>query len=352
LKFIMERPIAEQMIAHLDGLTKPRGSLGKLEDYAVKMALIQRRVPPKIDKKAVYVLAGDHGITAEGVSLYPQEVTYQMVLNFLAGGAAINALAGASGWELVAVDAGVAADFPPEEQLPRQARFLRRKVGRGTRNFHHENAMGADELDRALAAGADLAGDAQKQGYDLVAIGDMGIGNTSSAAALLVAAGLPLDQMVDRGTGIDDAALAKKRRVIETAVRDRGPYGSPRDILAALGGFDLAMMTGFILALEGTGIGCVLDGFPVGAAAFMAYRINPRVGDYLFAGHRSRVSGHGPLLKALGLDPILDLEMRLGEGTGAVLGGFIVESAVRAAREMASFAQTGVTESAHEEKDY
>jgi nicotinate-nucleotide--dimethylbenzimidazole phosphoribosyltransferase len=340
--------VSAAMISHLDGLTKPKGSLGKLEEYCIKLAVVQGRVPPKIEKKAVYVFAGDHGIVDEGVSLYPKEVTYQMVLNFLAGGAAINALASGTGWDVIAVDAGVAHDFPPVAELPKAARFIDRKISLGTRNFARQDAMTEDELERALEAGRSLAAEAAKE-YDLVAIGDMGIGNTTTAAALLVASGMTVEEIVDRGTGIDDETVDKKKRVVAEAVASRGPFSSPKDILRALGGYDLAMMTGFILGLEGKGVGCVIDGFPVTSAAYMAFSMRKEVVSYLFAGHRSRVAGHAPVLASMGLQPIVSLDMRLGEGTGAVIGGFIVELGVKAAREMASFAQAKVSEGTDDE---
>ena len=367
-------PIESRMQSHLDNLTKPKGSLGNLEDYCIRLAAIQGKVPPRIDKKGIYVFAGDHGVVAEGVSLYPQEVTYQMVLNFLSGGAAINSLAKSTGWELMAVDAGVAADFPGDLRADRgdlhadhgdlhadhgegpgdgpMVPLIRKKIRKGTRNFLKENAMTASELEQALASGRELADHAGRSGYQLVAIGDMGIGNTTTAAALLVASGFDLDAIVDRGTGIDDKALERKRRVVAESVAARGPFAGPLEILAALGGYDLAMMAGLILGLQGKGIGCVLDGFPVGAAAYMAYSINPAVKDYLFAGHRSKVAGHGPVLAALGLEPIVDLRMRLGEGTGAVIGGYMIELGVRCSAEMASFSQAGVSESQDDEKNF
>ncbi len=344
--------IQEKMQAYQDNLTKPKGSLGKLEDYAMKMALIQGSVPPKLEKKAVYVFAGDHGVVDEGVSLYPKEVTYQMMLNFLAGGAAINALARGTGWDVIAVDAGVAMDFPPAASLPKEARFLDRKIGKGTRNFAREDAMSDKELEKALEAGRELAADAAKNGYDLVAIGDMGIGNTTTAATLLVALGFKGDEIIDRGTGIDDATLEHKRSVIVKAVAARGPFADARDALKKVGGFDLAMMAGLILGLKGRGIGCVIDGFPVSSAACAAWRMDPDVIDYLFAGHKSRVKGHAPVLAAMGLEPIVSMEMRLGEGTGAVTGGFMVELGVRAAREMASFEQMGVSKGSSDEKNF
>lgn len=347
-----EHGIAAAMAAHLDSLTKPVGSLGKLEEYAMKMALVQGRVPPEVRKKAVYVFAGDHGVVDEGVSASPREVTYQMVLNFLSGGAGINALARGAGWEVVAVDAGVAGTFPPAAELPRSARFLDRKVGPGSRNFRREDALTAGELDRALAAGAELAAEAAAAGCDLVAVGDMGIGNTTTAAAVLVALGFPADDIVDRGTGIDDEMLERKRSVVVDSVRDRGPFASPQDALRKVGGFDLAMMAGFILGLKGRRTACVLDGFPVTAAAYAAWRIDPSVADYCFAGHRSKVKGHAPVLAALGLEPIVSLDMRLGEGTGAAIGGFLVELACRAAAEMATFESVGVSRTEQDETRY
>jgi nicotinate-nucleotide--dimethylbenzimidazole phosphoribosyltransferase len=345
--------IEELMQAHLDNLTKPRGSLGKLETYCLKMARIQGRVPPKLETKGIYVFAGDHGIAAEGVSLYPQEVTRQMVLNMLSGGAGINALGSGTGWDITLVDAGVLGeDFPPDGTLKPVCSFIRARLGPGSRNFYREAALRADETERALEQGKALARDAAERGYDLTAIGDLGIGNTSAAAAMLVAAGFKPGDMVDRGTGIDGEMLEHKRRIITEAVDRRGPQKTGEAILQTFGSFDLAMMTGFILGLAGKGIPCVLDGFPVSSAAYMAYLINPRTADWLFAGHLSRVAGHKPVLDALGLEPIVSLDMRLGEGTGAVIGGFVIELAVRTARDMASFSQAHVSESGKTEETF
>jgi nicotinate-nucleotide--dimethylbenzimidazole phosphoribosyltransferase len=341
------------MRAHLDRLTKPLGSLGKLETYGLKMAKIQGKIPPKIEKKGIYVFAGDHGIAEEGVSLYPREVTRQMILNILSGGAGINALGGGAGWDIALVDAGtLGEDFPPDETLKPVCPFIRARLGPGSRNFYREPALRADETAKALERGRELARDAAERSWDITAIGDLGIGNTSTAAAMLIAAGFDPADMVDRGTGIDGNTLEHKGRIITEGVSRRNPPKTGEAILQALGSFDFAMMAGFILGLEGTGIPCVLDGFPVTAAAYMAYLINPRVTDWLFAGHLSGVSGHKPVLDALGLDPIVRLDMRLGEGTGAVIGGFIVELAVRAAREMASFSQAHVSESGKPEENY
>ncbi|QQO07479.1 nicotinate-nucleotide--dimethylbenzimidazole phosphoribosyltransferase [Breznakiella homolactica] len=342
----------QQMQVHLDSLTKPKGSLGKLETYCVRMAKIQNRVPPVIRKKGLYVFAGDHGITAQGVSLYPPEVTYQMVINMLSGGAAANALAGGCGWELAVVDAGVAGDFPPDEELKPKHRFLRMKIGPGSGDFSRQPAMSRGELERALEAGKSIAGDAETQGYDLVAAGDMGIGNTATAAALLTGAGFTAEAMVDRGTGIDEATLERKRATIKQAVEFHNTPKSGEALLEKLGSYDMAMMAGFILGLSGRGIACVLDGFPVTAAAYMARMIAPGVSDYLFAGHSSKVRGHKPVLDAMGLDPVVSLDMHLGEGTGALIGGHVIELGVIAANEMASFAGAGVSGSSGDEEAY
>ena len=346
--------LREAMQRHLDDLTKPRGSLGRLEDCAARMALIQGTVPPRVRRKAVFTLAGDHGVTAEGVSLYPAEVTAQMVHNFMAGGAAINALSKACGFDLYAVDAGVAADFPawPREGADGKPGFFSMKAVRGSANFAREPALSPAGFQSCLDHGAELAGFAARGGCDIVALGDMGIGNTSSAAALLVAFGFDPELIIDRGTGISDEMLERKRSVILDAVRDRGPFASPTAVAEAFAGPEIATAAGVILGLRGKGIACVLDGFPITAAAAIAWKLDPSVTDFLFAGHLSRVKGHGPVLEAMGLQPLVDLEMRLGEGTGAVIGGFIVELGCRIAGEMASFSRMGVSKAQAEEKDY
>ncbi|MDR0599471.1 MAG: nicotinate-nucleotide--dimethylbenzimidazole phosphoribosyltransferase [Treponema sp.] len=350
--------ITKAMEDHLNNLTKPRGSLGNLEKYCVKMAEIQKRVPPGVEKKGIYVFAGDHGVAAEGVSLYPQEVTRQMALNILAGGAGINALAAGCGWEITLVDAGVMGDeFPPDSGLPGGAgassrSFRRERIRPGSGNCLREPAMSAGETGRALDRGKALAKDAADRGFDMIAIGDLGIGNTTTAAAMLAAAGFDASAVVDRGTGIDSAMLKQKRWVVEEAVKRAGVSPEGEAILRELGSPDFAMMAGLILGLEGRGIACVLDGFPVTSAAYMAFLINPKVTDWLFAGHLSKVAGHRPVLEKMGLEPIVDLNMRLGEGTGAVIGGHIVELGVRAAREMASFSSARVTDTGEGEEKY
>ncbi len=337
--------IAAQMQALLDNLTKPKGSLGKLEEFALRCAEIQSRVPPRISSKRAYVFAADHGIADEGVSLYPKDVTRQMVLNMLAGGAAINVLGGGCGFDVRTVDAGVAHGFD-------DPRVIDARIAAGTRSFLREPAMSDEQLARCLEHGRRLAQEAVDDGVHLVTLGDMGIGNTSSAAAMLVAAGFSSGEMVDRGTGISEEMLAHKRATIDQAVERHGPYRDAHQIMRCMGGFELCMIAGFILGLRGAGMICVIDGFPVTAGAYMAWRVDPEVAEFLFAGHRSHVRGHGAVLADMGLEPILQLEMRLGEGTGAVLGGFLIDMAVKVSREMASFDTAGVERSSEDEEDY
>jgi nicotinate-nucleotide--dimethylbenzimidazole phosphoribosyltransferase len=347
-----EKKILTAMQAHLDNLTKPRGSLGKLEEYCIKMAVIQGKIPPKIEKKGVYVFGGDHGVAEEGVSLYPKEVSFQMAMNMLSGGAGINALSAATGWDVIVVDSGIDGDFPPDNELNAKYRLIRAKISRGSRNFHKESAMTETETEAAIAKGRELAEDAVKRGYNMTAVGDLGIGNTSTAAALFIAAGLDADSIIDRGTGIDDKQLAHKRRIIKESVISRHPVKNAYSILQELGAPDIAMMTGFILGLKGRGIACVIDGFPVTSAAYMARMIDPEITNYLFAGHLSKVLGHKLALSELGLSPIVSLDMHLGEGTGAVLGGFIVQLALACALNMASFDNTEVSGKDIEEQKY
>ena len=358
---VRDSAIRQAIQARLNDLTKPKGSLGRLEDYAEKLSVIQGLVPPRVRRKAVFVMAGDHGVVNQGVSLYPREVSAQMVHNFMAGGAGINVLAKACGFDVFAVDAGVDGDFPAWP-VKGQARpdgtmtpgFFSMKVVRGTRDFTVEPAMSPEEFQTCLDNGAALANFAASEGYDIVAIGDMGIGNTTSAAAILVALGFDPDQMIDRGTGIDDTMLALKHRVVVDAVRARGPFGhgDALRIGAAFAGPEQATAAGLILGLRGKGIACMLDGFPVTAAGALAWRIDPSVLRFLFAGHQSRVKGHRPVLDAMGLEPAVCLDMRLGEGTGAVIGGFMVELGAKIANEMATFPDMAISRAKANEKDF
>jgi nicotinate-nucleotide--dimethylbenzimidazole phosphoribosyltransferase len=331
--------------AHLDVLTKPLGSLGMLEEIAAQMVSIRQGNSAEPLRKAVYVFAADHGITAEGVSAYPSEVTRQMVLNFLAQGAAINILAKLHRVEMNVVDVGVDANFDAVNGL------LHCKVRRGTRNMLHEAAMTDEELARALEVGCRLAAEAKTKGASLLAVGEMGIGNTTAASAITsVLTDKPVAHVTGKGTGLDGDAQAHKRQIIETVVRKHFPTvgidlaAEPLEVLRRVGGLEIAAMTGLILGAARSGMAVVADGFISTAAAAIAFAIEPRVRGYLFAGHQSEEPGHRVLLEYLGLKPILTLNMRLGEGTGAVLAMPIIESAMCLYNEMATFASAGVSE--------
>jgi nicotinate-nucleotide--dimethylbenzimidazole phosphoribosyltransferase len=328
--------------ARLDTLTKPLGSLGRLEDLAAQWVSIRRDEFADPFRKAVYVFAADHGVTAEGVSAYPREVTHQMVLNFFAEGAAINVLAKLHHAQLHVVDAGVDAD------LDGVAGLIHRKIARGTRNMFREAAMTDDELYRALAIGIELANEAAATGHNLIAIGEMGIGNTTSATAITCAlTGARPELATGSGTGVDAAVRAHKVAIIEgTLKRHFGhlPHPHPLEILRNVGGLEIAAMIGVVLGAASHRIAILCDGFISTAAAALAVAIAPNTVGYLIAGHESAEPGHRLLLQHLGLTPLLSLNMRLGEGTGAVLAMPIVESAVALYTGMATFASAGVSE--------
>ncbi len=331
--------------AHLDVLTKPLGSLGMLEDIAAQMVSIRQDDFAKPLQKAVYVFAADHGITAEGVSAYPSEVTRQMVLNFLAQGAAINILANVHQVEMHVIDVGVDADFGEVVGLQHF------KVRRGTRNMLREAAMSEEELAQALGVGFALAAEAKAKGKNLLAAGEMGIGNTTAASAITAAlTNEPVARITGKGTGLDASAQVHKRQIIEAVLQKHFPTlgtnsaPDPLDVLRCVGGLEIAAMTGLVLGAARNGIAVVADGFISTAAAAIAFAIEPRVRDYLFAGHQSEEPGHRVLLEYIGLKPILSLGMRLGEGTGAVLAMPIIESAMALYNQMATFASAGVSE--------
>ncbi|MGH8545245.1 MAG: nicotinate-nucleotide--dimethylbenzimidazole phosphoribosyltransferase [Gammaproteobacteria bacterium] len=324
----------------LDCLTKPQGSLGRLEELARRISCIQGKVPPRLGRKLLFVFAADHGITDEGVSAYPREVTAQMTYNFLRGGAAINVLARHHDVDVEVIDAGVDCEFSG-------LRGLRDcKIRRGTANFARGPAMTRDEAARSLELGIQLARDAAAENVFLLGAGDMGIGNTSSAAAILCAVtGAAPAAIVGRGTGIDDTALTKKIAALETGLALNHPDANdPLDVLAKVGGLEIGAISGVILGATACRIPMVLDGFISGAAALLAQRFAPHVRDFLFASHLSTEKGHGSLLDELKLAPVLDLQMRLGEGTGACLLMGLIEASVRIMGEMATFASAGVKE--------
>ncbi|MFB0559385.1 MAG: nicotinate-nucleotide--dimethylbenzimidazole phosphoribosyltransferase [Dehalococcoidales bacterium] len=339
IKPLDERAMAEAR-ARQHMLTKPRGSLGRLEELSVKIAGITGKATPRIKQKAIVTMAGDHGVIAEGVSAYPQEVTAQMVYNFLGGGAGINVLARHIGARVVVVDMGVAANLEPHPLL------VSKKIAFGTRNMARQPAMSREQALLSIDGGIEVINEEAAKGLDIVGVGDMGIGNTTSSSAICAAiTGEPVAKVTGRGAGIGDEQLASKIKVIETALALNKP--DPRDaidVLSKVGGFEIGGIAGVILGAAAQRIPVVIDGFIAGAAALIATGLCSKVKNYLIAAHMSAEKGHRAMLDYLGLKPVLDLEMRLGEGTGAALAIFIVEAAVKLLAEMATFADAGISE--------
>jgi nicotinate-nucleotide--dimethylbenzimidazole phosphoribosyltransferase len=322
---------------HLDSLTKPRGSLGTLESLALQLALIYGDPPPRLHRKTVFVLAADHGVTRQGVSAYPREVTAQMCRNYATGGAAVSVLARTLAAEVVAVDIGVDADLHDLDGL------VHRKVRRGTRDLSEGAALTAHEVEQALDVGIGLVRDRDPL-PDVIGLGEMGIGNTTPAGAITAAlTGAPGALVSGTGTGIDDAGVAKKRRIIDDSVNRLRGSRDPLAVLAEVGGLEIAGLAGVVLGSAAAGRVVVLDGFIATAAALVAARIDPAVREYLVASHRSTEPGHGIQLEALQLTPLLNLGLRLGEGTGAVLAFPLLDAATAILREMATFESAGVT---------
>ncbi len=323
--------------ARIDRQAKPQGSLGRLEEFARRFVAITGR--DDIRAKGVFTFAGDHGVTEEGVSAFPREVTPQMVFNFLEGGASINALARQVGAEVRVVDMGVDYEFEPAEGL------ILRKVGRGTANFTKGPAMSRADAVRSLEIGIEMAALCKEQGIDLAGTGDMGIGNTTPSAAIAACmTGHAVADVTFRGTGIDDAALANKIRVIETGLALNAPDPKdPIDVLAKVGGFEIGGIAGLVLGCAAFGIPVVVDGFISTAGALIAAQLHPNVRDYIFCAHKSVEIGHGAMLATIGQRPILDLDMRLGEGTGGALAMGLIEAGLRALREVKTFGDAGVT---------
>lgn len=320
-------------------LTKPPGSLGRLEEIANRYAAIRESFELTASRPRIVLFAADHGVCAEGVSAYPQEVTAQMVLNFLRGGAAINAFARSGQIELKVVDIGVAADLPLSSEL------INRRVAPGTHNFCQQPAMTESQMTAALETGIELAKDSVMAGCDLLGFGEMGIGNTTSASAIAAAlTGEPIAAVVGYGAGADDACMARKRSAIERALAlHAGSLTDPLGVLRCVGGLEIAAMCGFCLGAAARRVPVVTDGFIASAAAALAVRICPASAGYLFASHRSAEPGHAQFLAILQQQPLLDLGMRLGEGTGAALAMKLMQAAVAAFTGMATFATAGVS---------
>ena len=321
---------ADVLRAAIDGKAKPLGALGRIETLAVQLALIADGAPPTYDKALLLVFAGDHGLTAEGGSSYPASVTQAMVATFLAGKASANAFARAVGAELRVVDAGVDAELAPHAVL------IDAKVRRGSRNAAVEPALTLAEAEQALARGAAIARQAIEEGFEILALGEMGIGNTASAALLTHRlAPAPLADCVGRGAGHDDAGLARKTAILERAATRSGAT-EPLEVLAEFGGLEIAMMAGAVIGAASAKVPVLVDGFIVSAAALVAIRLVPEVKDYCVFCHRSVEQGHSRLLAALELDPLLALDLRLGEGTGALLALPLVRAASRLLSDVAS----------------
>ncbi len=336
-------PVDEAFFAkaknRLDSLTKPLGSLGRLEELAQRICSISRKDRPVLSNKVIFTLAADHGITQEGVSAYPSEVTPQMVFNFLRGGAGINVLARMVQARVIVVDMGVAADF---DNVPG---LIHSKIRKGTDNFAKGPAMSRDEAAMAVSAGIRLVEKELAKGLDIVGTGDMGIGNTTPSSAITaVMTGKSVAQVTGQGTGIEVGALSHKVRVIEAALElNRPDAKDSMDVLSKIGGFEIGGLAGIIVGAARNRIPVMLDGFISGAAALIASGLNPNIKDYLIAAHRSAEPGHDAVLKHLGLSPLLDLKMRLGEGTGAALGMSLADAACKILNEMATFEEAKVS---------
>ena len=324
----------------LDILTKPQGSLGRLEDLAKNIAAITAVEHPVMERKVIFTFAADHGVTEEGISAFPKEVTAQMVYNFIRGGAAINVLSRHCGVKVVVADLGVAEDLGKHEGL------INAKVDRGTKNMFKGPAMTLDQAKRSIEAGIEIFERSYKDGIDVAGTGEMGIGNTTAASAITsVITGATVRDVTGRGTGIDEKGLEHKISVIEGAIaKNRPDPGDGLDILAKVGGFEIGGLVGVILAAARRKVPVAVDGFISGAAALIAYKLQPLSRDYMIASHKSVERGHAVIWKYMGLKPVLDLDMRLGEGTGACLAMTLIEASCKILKEMATFESAKVSD--------
>ncbi len=332
---------AEDAQQRLDSLTKPQGSLGRLEEFAKQLVAITEEKMPELDKKVVFTFAGDHGVADEGVSAFPKEVTPQMVLNFVNGGAGINVLARHAGADVVAVDIGVDYDFG---DLANQG-FVSSKVVSGTRNMRKGPAMTREEAVKCIEVGMKLAADYAEKGYKIFGTGDMGIANTTPSSAITaVLTDKTVEEITGRGTGINDDVLNNKVQVIKDSIALNKPDASdPIDVLAKVGGAEIGGIAGLILGAAANKIPVVIDGFISTAGALIAFSINPKTRDYMFAAHKSQEIGHTAMLNKMGLRPIVDLDLRLGEGTGAALAMMLIEGGLKIYKEMATFEEAAVS---------
>lgn len=338
----------------LDNLTKPLGSLGRLEEFARRLVAITEDTMPLLDKKVIFTFAGDHGVTEEGVSAFPKEVTSQMVFNFLNGGAGINVLARHAGAEVIVIDIGVDFNFDPSVSSLANGRiksgvesfFISRKVVTGTKNMRKGTAMTRQEAERCIETGMELSYEYAKKGYKIFGTGEMGIGNTTPSSAIAsVLTGRSVQDVTGRGTGIGDDALKNKIKVISDSIDiNRPDPKDPVDVLSKIGGAEIGAIAGLIIGASANRIPVVIDGFISTAGALIAYCIEPKTRDYMFAAHNSIEIGHKVMLEKIGLRPILDLDLRLGEGTGAALAMLMIEAGLKIYKEMATFGEAGVSE--------
>lgn len=324
---------------------RPAGSLGLLEPASARLAAIFGTLDVRLDKKVIITCAGDHGVTAEGVSLFPQEVTPQMVFNFVNGGASINVLGRHAGARVIAADLGVNYDFEPD--LP----IFHKKVRKGTANFARVPAMSREDAEKSVAAGIEIVNELLAEGsVDMLGTGDMGIGNTTPSSAVIAAfSGIAVEQLTGRGTGIDDAALANKIRVIEKALELHRPDPTdPLDVLAKVGGFEIGGLAGLVIGAAAAGIPVVCDGLIATAGALIACELAPSAKAYLFASHRSVEVGHRFMHERLGVDPLLDLQFRLGEGTGAAIAMELLDAATRVLCDIKTFEEVAIVDAQRE----
>ena len=337
----------EKARERLDNLTKPQGSLGRLEEFAERLVAITEDTMPVLDKKVIFTFAGDHGVAEEGISAYPSEVTKQMVFNLLNGGAGINVLARHAGAEVVVVDIGVKSEIAGAiiREHMGKGTFISKKIISGTKNMRHGPAMSKNEAVKCIQAGIDLAYDYAGQGYKIFATGEMGIGNTTPSSAIAaVLTGRPVSEVTGKGTGIEDETLKIKIGVIEDAIRVNNPDPSdPIDVLSKVGGAEIGGIAGLIMGAGARGLPVVVDGFISTAGALIAYCLEPKTKDYMFSAHNSVERGHKAMLDKIGLQPILDLRLRLGEGTGAALAMLMIEAGLKIYKEMATFDQAAVS---------
>ncbi|MCQ9205719.1 MAG: nicotinate-nucleotide--dimethylbenzimidazole phosphoribosyltransferase [Omnitrophica bacterium] len=336
----LDEDLMNKTQARLDSLTKPQGSLGRLEELAKLVVGISKKENPSFENKVIFTLAADHGVAEEKVSAFPKEVTAQMIYNFLNAGAGINVLASHVGARVRVVDMGVAADLRPHPEL------LVKKIGYSTKNMCKGAAMTKEEAIKSIEAGIEVFEDEFRKGIDIVGTGDMGIANTTPSSAITaVFTGRGVEDVTGRGTGVDDNALKNKQNVIKRALElNRPDSNDSMDVLSKVGGFEIGGLSGIMIAAVAKRIPVVIDGFISGAAALIAYHLEPKIKNYLIAAHCSAESGHKFILEHLGLKPLFDLELRLGEGTGAALGISLVEAAIKILTQMATFENASISQ--------